>query len=160
MVTAEQFREALACWASGVTVVTTNNRGMLYGITVSSFSSLTLDPPLVLVCVNNQNRMPAMIEESGGFAVSILAKGQQAASQYFARPGRLTTVDFTEIEGEWTASGQPVVKGSMGWLVCALQRSIPEATHTIVVGRVVDTFIRPDAQPLIYFRRAYRTLEP
>jgi flavin reductase (DIM6/NTAB) family NADH-FMN oxidoreductase RutF len=155
---ADGFKNALSCWCSGVSVVTTrSNDGLMYGLTVSSFSSLSLDPPLILVCIDNRNRFSAMVAEAGGFAVSLLHTGQEAASNYFARPGRLPTPDFTEIEGDWTKSGQPVVKGSMAWLACELHQQVEAGDHTIVIGRVVETHAS-DAQPLLYFRRAYRTI--
>jgi flavin reductase (DIM6/NTAB) family NADH-FMN oxidoreductase RutF len=158
MSVAEGFKAALSCWCSGVSVVTTRDAGgLMYGLTVSSFSSLSLDPPLVLVCIDNRNRFPAMVGDAGGFAVSILSADQHAASNYFARPGREPTSEFTEIDGAWTQSGQPVVKGAMAWLACELHQAIEVGDHTIVIGRVVETHAS-DGQPLLYFRRAYRTL--
>jgi flavin reductase (DIM6/NTAB) family NADH-FMN oxidoreductase RutF len=156
-VSAAEFRHVLSQWASGVSVVTTNHDGMLYGLTVSSFSSLSLDPPLVLVCLANSNRMVGMIEASRGFAVSILNSGQAAASSYFARQGRLPTPDFTEIEGEWTPSGQPVIHDALGWMVCELYRIVPEGDHTIVIGRVRETHVG-QGQPLLYWSRGYRSI--
>ena len=156
----DDFKAALSCWASGVCVVTTNADGMLYGLTVSSFSSLSLDPPLVLVCVANTNRMPAMIEQSRAFAVSILARGQERASSYFARSGRLPTPDFVEIDGAWASCDQPVVKDAMAHLVCELHHLLPEGDHTVVIGRVVEAVSRPGHEPLLYFRRSYRTVGP
>ena len=154
----DAFRSVLSCWASGVCVVTTHSDGLLYGLTVSSFSSLSLDPPLVLVCLANNNRIVGMIEASRGFAVSMLDQSQQAASNYFARPGRLPTPDFTEIEGEWTPSGQPVLQGAMAWMTCELHEALPRGDHTIVVGKVSDTFAAPDRAPLVYWSRGYRSL--
>ena len=153
------FKEVLSRWASGVSVVTTNDEGMLYGLTVSSFSSLSLDPPLVLVCLANTNRIISMIEASGDFAISMLAAEQVSASNYFARPGRLPTPDFTEIEGEWTAAGQPVVKGALAWVVCSVHALVPQGDHTIVVGRVVESSVREHAEPLLYYKRGYRVLD-
>jgi flavin reductase (DIM6/NTAB) family NADH-FMN oxidoreductase RutF len=151
------FREVLSQWASGVSVVTTNHGGMLYGLTVSSFSSLSLDPPLVLVCLSNHNRIVAMIDASRGFAVSILASGQVAASNYFARQGRLPTPDFTEIEGEMTPSGQPVIRGALAWMVCGLEKVFVEGDHTIVIGKVAATHIG-QGEPLLYWSRGYRSI--
>ena len=153
--TAQDFKNVLSRWASGVSVVSTNADGMLYGLTVSSFSSLSLDPPLVLVCLHNENRMPDMIRDSGGFAVSILGEEQQAASNYFARSGREPTTDFTEIDGVWTPWAQPVVKGAMAQLVCHLHALIPQGDHTITIGRVVGARTGP-GEPLLYYHRAYR----
>jgi flavin reductase (DIM6/NTAB) family NADH-FMN oxidoreductase RutF len=152
---ADAFKGVLSQWASGVSVVTTNHEGLLYGLTVSSFSSLSLDPPLVLVCLHNENRMADMIRDSGGFAVSILGEQQQAASNYFARPGREPTSDFTEIDGTWTPWGQPVVKDASAHLVCHLHALIPQGDHTITIGRVVGARNQP-GEPLLYYNRAYR----
>lgn len=154
----DDFKEALSCWASGVSVVTTNAEGMLYGLTVSSFSSLSLDPPLILVCVANTNRLPDMVAQAGAFAVSILARGQERASAYFARSGRLPTPDFVEIEGAWTAHDQAVVKNALAHLVCELHHAIPEGDHTILVGRVVHAACDGEREPLLYYRRGYRTV--
>lgn len=150
------FKDVLSRWASGVAVVTTQSEGLLYGLTVSSFTSLSLDPPLILVCIDNANRWPAMVAEGGGFAVSILDAQQQAASAYFARSGRLPTPNFTEIEGEWTEAGQPVVRGALAWLVCALEEQLVRGDHTIVIGRVVQAQARGEGSPLVYYHRGYR----
>ena len=158
--TAASFRDVLAQWASGVSIVTTNDDGMLYGLTVSSFSSLSLDPPLVLVCLANTNRMVGMIAASRGFAVSILTSAQAAASNYFARQGRLPTPDFTEIEGEWTPSGQPVIRGALAWMACELQSTFVEGDHTVVIGRVLETHTTTGGQPLLYWSRSYRQIGP
>lgn len=156
--TPAEFRSVLSQWASGVSVVTSNDEGMLYGVTVSSFSALSLDPPLVLVCLANTNRIVSMIEQSGGFAVSILASDQIAASNYFARAGRLPTPSFTEIAGEWSPMGQPVVSGAMAFMTCALHALLPQGDHTIVIGRVIDTRINEGKEPLLYWSRSYRRI--
>ncbi len=100
----------------------------------------------------------AMIEQAGAFAVSILAKGQENASAYFARTGRMPTPDFVEIEGEYTKSGQPVVKGALAYLVCSLHHTIAQGDHTIVIGAVLEAASRDDGEPLVYWRRGYRGL--
>jgi len=154
----DDFKSSLASWASGVSVVTTNHDGLLYGLTVSSFSSLSLEPPLVLVCLNNGNRLPEMIAASGGFAVSILSRGQEDASNYFARPDREPTRGFTEVDGEWTSTGVPVVKGALASIVCEHRNSIEQGTHTIVVGEVVEASADGEGEPLLYWRRGYRSV--
>lgn len=155
----DDFKNALAAWASGVSVVTTNNGGELYGLTVSSFSSVSLDPPLVLVCLNNSNRLPEMIKESGTFAVSILDRGQEEASNNFASRGREPTEDIEAIGCRWTETKAPVVKGAMGWVSCQLHDSMEQGSHTIFVGEVVEASADPEGKPLLYFRRAYRGVE-
>lgn len=155
---AAEFRAVLSQWASGVSVVTSNDEGMLYGLTVSSFSSLSLDPPLIIVCLANTNRLVSMIRTSRGFAVSILASDQVAASSYFARAGRLPTPDFTEIAGEWTPSGQPVIANALAWMTCELDTILPQGDHSIVIGRVNNTHVSPGKEPLLYWSRQYRHL--
>lgn len=155
----DDFKNALAGWASGVSVVTVNNGGLLYGLTVSSFSSLSLDPPLVLVCLNNSNRLPEMITEAGGFAVSILERGQEEASNYFASRGREPSEQFDDIEVEQTSTGMPVVKGAVSWVSCSLDQAIPKGDHTVFVGEVTEARANPAGDPLLYFRRAYRGVD-
>jgi flavin reductase (DIM6/NTAB) family NADH-FMN oxidoreductase RutF len=156
----DEFKETLSCWASGVSVVTVNDGGFVYGITVSSFASVSLDPPLILVCLNNENRMPSMIARAGRFAVSLLSSEQEDASVYFASPGREPTRGFVGYEGEWSVLRQPIVKGAMAHLVCEMHDQIQAGTHTVVIGQVVHADSTPDAQPLLYFRRAYRQMDP
>ncbi len=155
--TGEAFREALSNWASGVAVVTTTDEGLSYGLTVSSFTSVSMDPPLILVCIATENRLPEMVEKSGGFAVSVLGNVQESASRYFARPGRAPTEDFTEVDGEWTSAGQPVVRGAIANLVCTLHALHPAGDHVVLVGRVVEVSCT-EGEPLLYWRRGYRGL--
>jgi len=154
------IRETLSYWATGVTVVSVNDGGLLYGLTVSSFSSVSLDPPLVLVCVNSANQLPAMVERAGRFAVSFLASDQEAASVYFATPDRQPTRDFTGYEGELSVLRQPIVKGAMAHLVCELHQMLRAGTHMVVIGQVVHAGCDSDAHPLLYFRRGYRQVDP
>ncbi|MCA9680272.1 MAG: flavin reductase [Myxococcales bacterium] len=157
MTTAVDFKDALASWASGVSVVATRAGGLAYGLTVSSFTSLSLDPPLVLVCVASRNRLPAMIRDVGRFAISLLSADQGAASSHFARAGREPSPSFGVAE-ERTAAGLPVVAGAAAHLACDLHDQLVVGDHTIIVGRVTEAIARPDREPLLYHRRRYRTL--
>jgi flavin reductase (DIM6/NTAB) family NADH-FMN oxidoreductase RutF len=157
----EQFKAAMASWASGVAVVTANQDGMLYGLTVSSFTSVSLDPPLVLACLGHDNRMSAMIAAATRFAVSLLGEDQEPASSYFAIPGREPTEGFVRIDGEWTELGVPVVKGALAWVVCDHHSSADAGDHVVVIGRVVAAAVADDGRgPLLYWRRKYRKLAP
>ena len=154
----QSFKNALSCWASGVTVVAVRDaNGLAYGLTVSSFSSVSMDPLLILVCLNNNNRAPDMIKEAGGFAVSVLAKGQEDASNYFARSGREPAAEL-EVATEPAKNGHPLVSGASATLSCTVHDMIVQGTHTIVIGRVDDCQGDGAVDPLIYFRRAYRTV--
>ncbi len=156
------FKDALACWASGVSVVTCRevegpDAGKAYGLTVSSFSSLSLHPPLVLVCLNNRNRMPEMAQRVGRFAVSILASGQDDASNHFARPGRDPVVELP-VPCSPCPNGQPVIDGSAAWLSCSVHQAVQQGDHTILIGAVDAVHSDSSAKPLVYYRRAYRTV--
>lgn len=154
----DDFRAALGSWAAGVTVVTTRHEDLVYGITVSSFSSLSLDPTLILVCLANSNRLPQMIRESGKFAVSILAEGQEEVSNYFSVSGREPVPGFDELGTiEWH-TGSPIIDNALAHLDCELHQALDGGDHTIVIGRVVGAASNPERKPLLYFRRGYRSL--
>jgi flavin reductase (DIM6/NTAB) family NADH-FMN oxidoreductase RutF len=158
MALADDFKDALASWASGVSVVSTRAGGLVHGVTVSSFASLSLDPPLVIACINQGSRLPPMIREAGAFAVSLLSAEQHDASSAFARSGREPGPAFPGVAQEHTRSGLPVVGGAMAYLDCVLHGEVAVGDHTIVVGRVVEAVSSPDKAPLVYYRRRYRTL--
>jgi flavin reductase (DIM6/NTAB) family NADH-FMN oxidoreductase RutF len=158
-VSPEDFKGALGSWASGVTVVTTKLEGMVYGITVSSFSSLSVDPLLITVSLADTNHLPGMIKKSQQFAVSILASDQQDISAYFARSGRDPLPAFeTPVKAKPWHTGSPIIEGAIAHLDCELEQVIQGGDHTIVVGRVVAAAYDASKQPLVYFRRAYRSV--
>ena len=158
-VTADDFKAALGSWASGVTVVTTELDGLVYGIMVSSFSSLSMDPRLILVSLMDTNHLPGMIKQSRKFAVSILARGQEEVSAYFATSGRDPAPEFDAALPIRTGDGGcPIVEGSLATIECELEDAIQGGDHTIAIGRVVGVSSNPELMPLIYFRRAYRTV--
>jgi flavin reductase (DIM6/NTAB) family NADH-FMN oxidoreductase RutF len=155
----DDFKGALGSWTAGVTVVTTRYENMVYGITASSFSSLSLDPPLVLVCMANSNKLVNMVEASQKFAVSILAEGQEEISTYFSKSGRDPEPSFERFGTiEWH-TGSPIIEGALAHLDCELEELVPGGDHTIAIGRVIGAAYEPNRLPLMYFRRAYRTVK-
>ncbi len=157
----DDFKGALGSWAAGVTVVTTRHAGLVYGITVSSFSSLSMDPTLVIVCLQNSNHLARLVQDSQKFAVSILADNQQAVSDYFSKSGRDPVPAFDpEIKTIDWHTGAPIISGAIAHLDCELQEALSGGDHTIAVGRVLGAASDPEARPLLYFRRAYRSLAP
>jgi 3-hydroxy-9,10-secoandrosta-1,3,5(10)-triene-9,17-dione monooxygenase reductase component len=164
MSTVDDFKEALASWASGVAVVATRAGGLIHGLTVSSFTSLSLDPPLVLACLANTTRVLPMITAAGAFSVSVLDREQEATSNYFASPTRepaheLAHIDpapFGAVAGE---GGLPVVADALAHLACTLHAAPVQGDHTIIIGRVTAARARPDGAPLLYHRRRYRQLD-
>lgn len=158
-VSPDDFKGALGSWASGVTVVTTELDGLVYGITVSSFSSLSIDPLLILVSLADSNHLPGMIKKSQKFAVSILASDQQDISAYFAKSGRDPQPAFeTPVQMRPWFTGSPVIEGAIAHLDCELDQAIQGGDHTIALGRVVGADFDATKQPLVYFRRAYRSV--
>lgn len=153
----EDFKGALGAWVSGVTVVTTKLGGMVYGITVSSFASLSIDPLLITVSLADSNHLAGMIKQSKHFAVSILAAGQQDISAYFAESGRDPLRAFgLPVKTKRWHTGSPIVEGAIAHLDCELEQAIQGGDHTIAVGRVVGAAFDASKEPLVYFRRAYR----
>jgi flavin reductase (DIM6/NTAB) family NADH-FMN oxidoreductase RutF len=154
-ITQDRFRQALGRFASGVTVVTTHEAGAPIGLTVSSFASLSLDPPLVLVAIDRRVRANAAIGQTGAFAVNILTAGQEWLSRQFA------TRNVDRFAGvAWqpgAALGLPLLDGALAQLECRLHQTLPGGDHTIFVGEVVAAELG-DAAPLLYFRSAYRGL--
>jgi flavin reductase (DIM6/NTAB) family NADH-FMN oxidoreductase RutF len=157
MTLATDFKDALASWASGVSVVATAAGDLVYGLTVSSFTSLSLDPPLVLVCLGNRNRLAALIQDAGRFTISLLAAEQGWVSAQLARSGR-EPAPTLGVPQEASAAGLPWVAGAVAHLACDLERHLPVGDHTIVVGRVTEAVAHPDRAPLLYYRRGYRAV--
>lgn len=159
MVAPAEFKEALSAWASGVAVVVADDAGHLYGLTVSSFTSVSLDPPLVLCCLHEANRLPAMIRASRRFSISVLADDQEAASTWFASPGREPTRGFTGgVPGAWTPDGQAIVADAAAWLACSLLSATEHGDHIVVLGRVEAAHREAGRRPLLYWDRGYRQL--
>jgi len=154
----DDFKAALGSWAAGVTVVTTRKDSLVYGITASSFTSLSLDPPLVLVCIANSNKLATMVQETKHFAVSILATDQEAAAAYFAKSGRDPVAHFEDFGTIELHTGSPIIEGALAHLDCELEMAVMGGDHTIAVGRVLGAASDPDKRPLLYYRRAYRTV--
>jgi len=155
----DDFKNALSGWASGVSVVTTRADGLAYGLTVSSFTSVSLEPPLVLVCLGHGNRLNDMIARSNRFAVSLLSRDQEDASNHFASRGREPAAQLDAIPMIETDDGLPLVEGALAWLACDVHELIDVGDHALVVGRVTEAGAADDGSPLIYWSRAYRGVD-
>lgn len=152
----EAFKKALRGWASGVTVVTSRAGDRVHGMTVSAFSSVSADPPLVLVCANRESTTHSVIEEGGVFAVNILAEHQEEVSNVFAsakyEDSRLDRVTWADGE-----TGAPLIDEALASLECKVASAHHEGSHTIYIGRV-EAVHTTDATPLLYYRGGYRSL--
>ena len=154
----DDFRRVLAHFASGVTLVTTcDGDGRPTGLTASSFCSVSLDPPLVLVCVDHKSQSYPSLRERGCFAINILHVEQEAISRKFAS----TRLDkFDGVPHTVSERGLPLVHGAIAHLECTTVSTHVEGDHTIFVGRVERAEV-PSGEPLLYFKGKYqRILEP
>ena len=151
------FRQGLAQFASGITVVTTRDgAGRPLGLTVSAFCSVSLEPPLVLACIDNRSGANAGLLASRVFGVSILSEEQEAFSRRFATPGR-EKFDARDLHtGE---TGVPLVPHALAQLECRLVAFHPEGDHTVYVGEVLKIEVRP-GRPLLYHAGGYGRLLP
>lgn len=153
----EALRAALGQFATGVTVVTTRDRqGDCHGITVSSFTSVSLDPPLVLYCLGKGAFNFEVFAAADAFAINILSSDQRAISERFARVADDRYPDLATTD--W-ATGSPVFSDSIAAFDCAREAVQDAGDHLIIVGRVERFAVLQEAEPLIYVRGGYRRLD-
>ena len=150
----ELFKQGLRRWASGVTVVTTKSGDKPHGMTVSAFSSVSADPPLVLVCANRNSRTHAVIREGGRFTVNVLASDQQDVSAVFSS-SKLEDSRFDHVAWRPGLGGVPLIDGALVNLECRVEHSHDHGSHTIYIG-YVDVAHVADKRPLLYYDGAYR----
>ena len=156
MIDPDDFRRALGQFASGVTVVTTRDAaGRPFGLTVSSFCSVSLEPPLVLVCIDNRSEVHDAFEASGLFGVSVLAEGQEQWSRRFACGGPAKFEGAPLRDGH---HGLALVPGALAHLECRVVSTHDAGDHTIYVGEVLALAVRP-GRPLVYHASDYRRVE-
>jgi len=147
-----ELRQVLGCFVTGVTVVTTLEQGGLpRGFTANSFTSVSLDPPLVLVCIGRRATSHDAFAAGSGFAVNILSHAQQELSARFASK---SADKFAGLEWRVGQGGGIVLDGSLAWLDCRLERVIPAGDHSILLGEVLDLG-RSAQQPLAWCRGRY-----
>jgi len=149
------LKKGLGAFPKGVTVVTTEMAGVRAGMTVSAFSSLSLDPPLVLVCIDRKSRFHPVIAEAGRFAVNVLSASQEELSNRFSSRAE---DKFEGVEVRTGALGLPLLPGSLATLECEVRESLPGGDHSIFVGEVRHAEVAPEGEPLIYWRSGYRRL--
>jgi flavin reductase (DIM6/NTAB) family NADH-FMN oxidoreductase RutF len=159
MITSEKFREVMGTFATGITVVTTRGLdGEVYGLTVNSFASVSLDPLLVLVCFDNRLSSLPHFEASGKFGISILSDGQEEVSRIFAKKGSERPIELF-FEGP---SGLPLIRKALATLECETVATFPGGDHQIYLGRVIAADVHEAqnaSKPLLYFRGKYQHLQ-
>ena len=153
-----EFRRAMGCFATGVTILTLDDGGQVHGMTANAFASVSLDPQLVLVCVDHKAQTHAHLHAKKRFGVNVLAEHQQAISEYYADPGRAAR-DFADTGASFdrTRHGTPVLHGALAYLECRLHTAQDAGDHTIFIAEVEDIVVR-DGNPLLFFRGRYRAI--
>jgi flavin reductase (DIM6/NTAB) family NADH-FMN oxidoreductase RutF len=154
-----EFREAMGRFATGVTIITVDLEGEVHGMTANAFASVSLDPLLLLVCVDRNARTHAHLHTKKRFGVNILAENQRSISEYYARPE--STHQHAEAEAgarfDRTVHGTPMLRGSLAYLECKLQSAQEAGDHTIFIAEVEDVLVH-QGDPLLFSRGKYRKI--
>jgi len=146
------FRKVLGTFPTGVTVLTTvNAAGVVHGLTANSFSSVSLDPPLILICLDRSSNSLIALRESGVFAINVLSEDQKEISNVFASK---VANKFDGVEWGIAKTGSPIFPGTIGWIDCSVHEIVSAGDHDIVIGLVKD-YGQSSARPLGYFRGGY-----
>ena len=144
-------------FATGVTIITVDLEGEVHGMTANAFTSVSLDPMLVLVCVDHTTRTHAHLHAKKRFGINMLCDDQRRISEYYARPER--THEHAEEEAgarfDRTQHGTPVLHGALAYLECKLHSAQDAGDHTIFIAEVEDVVVQ-DGRPLLFFRGRYR----
>ncbi|HMD39080.1 MAG TPA: flavin reductase family protein [Candidatus Acidoferrum sp.] len=159
--TSTDFRHALSQFATGVTVVTVERApGQAYGMTANSLTSVSLEPLLVLICVDQRSHLLPLIKQKRVFAINVLKENQQAVSVYFAQADQSPEADAKlGIRYRWTPAGLPLLEDTLAQIICRVVASYIAGDHTIFLGEVQSAELSP-GEPLLFFRSHYRQLAP
>ena len=156
-ISSEYFKKIMSHFISGVTIISTkDHEGKFFGLTASSFASLSLDPPLILFCLSSSSKSLLPIETSKTFAVSILSEDQADISDHFAKH----KIDkFTDIDYDLGSfSSCPLITGANCWIECSLYANYDGGDHRIIVGKVENLITGAEKGPLAYYNRDYRKI--
>ena len=156
--TQEQFRRAMASFATGVTVITVDNAGEVHGMTANAFTSVSLEPLLVLVCVDHKAQTHAHLHNRKRFGINVLSEEQTAISEHYADPERnLSGAIQSGAKFDRTPHATPVLHGALAYLECRLQDARDAGDHTIFIAEVEDVVVR-DGRPLLFFGSEYHAI--
>jgi flavin reductase len=151
------FRRAMGCFATGVTIITVDLGGEVHGMTANAFASVSLDPPLVLVCVDKRTITHTHLHTKKRFGINVLGEDQRMISEYYANPERRHERAEAEAGARFdrTAHGTPVLHGALAYLECRLDSARDAGDHTIFIAEVEDVVVK-EGDPLLFFRGRYR----
>jgi len=156
---AAEFRKVLGQFATGVTLVTTTHEGAGQAMTVNSFSSVSLDPPLVLFCADKRARTHHAVAASGVFAVNILREDQRALSDLFAGKGTDAERQAVLAAGRKVETGSPILDGTLGYIDCKVVHAHDAGDHVIYIGEALAAGAGDLGAPLLYYRGTYQILD-
>jgi 3-hydroxy-9,10-secoandrosta-1,3,5(10)-triene-9,17-dione monooxygenase reductase component len=154
---AARYRQVLGHFATGVTVVTTASAGVPAGLSVNSFTSVSLDPPLVAFCVARTSSTWPRIQAVGVFCVNILGEDQEDLCRVFATS---SADKFRGVGWRAAESGAPILAGALAWIDCSVEAEHAAGDHLIVVGRVLELGVAHEGRPLVFYRGGYGRFEP
>ena len=154
------FRQVLGRFPTGVTVVTVCKDNIKHGMTANAFSSVSLDPPLILISVDKKTDMHGLLMESDAFCVNILAEHRREWSDWWAGKAPKNADQFADIPHRSQATGSPVLDDCLGFIDCNIWARYDGGDHTLFVGEVQEAWVtdNPDMKPLLFFASQYRKL--
>ena len=154
---ATEFRKAMGAFATGVTIITVDLDGEVHGMTANAFTSVSLDPMLVLVCVDHSTRTHAHLHAKKRFGINVLCEDQRAISEYYARPQRVHERAEAEAGARFdrTSHGTPILHGALAYFECRLEIVQEAGDHSIFIAEVEDVVVG-EGDPLLFFRGKYR----
>jgi 3-hydroxy-9,10-secoandrosta-1,3,5(10)-triene-9,17-dione monooxygenase reductase component len=159
MVSKEDFKKSMGHWASGVTIIGYKDGENFSGLTASSFSSVSMDPFLILFCLNNNSIALDKIKESNSFSVNFLSKEQEELSNFFATPNTDRNSKIKETGFFLKSTGSPLLNHSLSNLDCSLHSVIDAGDHKLILGNVEFVTTDETKKPLVYYFKKYRTID-
>jgi flavin reductase (NADH)/cob(II)yrinic acid a,c-diamide reductase len=161
MISADDFKQAMRHLAGGVAIIATDHAGSRAGLAATAVSSVSADPPTILVCINGQAGAHEAIQASGRFSVNLLARDQHAIARCFSGETGLRGEDRFS-EGRWTSlvTGAPVLEGALASFDCRVSEIVRMSTHSVFFGSVVGVASQAVSRPLIYVHGSYGTFSP
>ena len=152
------YRQVAGSFATGVTIITTGFEGSFHGMTASAFTSVSLDPNLILVCIDRTANTLPILQACGWFNVNILSSGQEQLSRIFASKDAPERDGLQGIAFSVGRTGVPRIDGTLAHLECRVTQQFDGGDHVIIMGEVQDGALDAEAEPLLYFRGRYRRL--
>lgn len=155
----EQLRQAMRAWTTGVTVVSAAHAGQHYGMTVNSFTSISLEPPLIAVALRQLTHTHELVQKSGEFGVTILTAAQRQLSERFSGKFPEITDRFAGVETETLTLDIPLIRGGTAFFNCRVVSSMPVGENTLFVAEVIAARGSGEGEPLVYHNRTYWRLD-